>query len=82
MPEDGFLNDIVTRWRAQSHAPEAVQMEQPTPLAAAPMLAPGEAPPAFPLPGAAGLRRPATPAPRGALAEQQSLAALIRQFRS
>ncbi len=122
MPDDGFLNDIVIRWRAQSHNPDALGYEPPgTPSAAAPAPAPAQgAAYAHPAPGAAAapghptLRRspllngngtgtaappqqqgfgqqghraappnppPAQPQP-GAPAQQQSLASLIRQFRS
>lgn len=96
IPSDGFLNDIVLRWRAQSHTPESPGPDQPQ-FAAGLLLA--EPPPQ---PGPATLRKPVpqppAPAPAPAPApparasaaafagkppeeQQQSLASLIRQFR-
>ncbi len=92
MPGEGFLNEIVMRWRAQSFTPETTGPDLlpagPLPPAAVdhppPPLSPG-----FPTlrrpsgavpgtqaqpPGTAGTRQPGEP--------QQSLASLIRQFRS
>jgi uncharacterized protein len=31
IPSDGFLNDIVMRWRAQSHSPDTLGIDQPDP---------------------------------------------------
>jgi DNA helicase HerA-like ATPase len=87
IPSDGFLNDIVSRWRAQSHNPDA-QGDQSL-LAPAPLL-PEPPPP----PGHSTLRRTATASPALSrtsastlagkpLSEQQhSLESLIRQFRN
>jgi len=80
MPEEGFLQDIVLRWRAQSFAPEgsvfdvpqqATFGQQPNQPAPTPDLT-------------APLRRlSASPAPKPANGEErQSLASLIRQIRS
>ncbi len=96
IPSDGFLNDIVMRWRAQSHSPDAQGTDQLQPANPAP---PAEEPP-HQSPGLSSLRRtgsllsplPITPQPRTAAAstlagkppaeQQQSLENLIRQFRS
>jgi DNA helicase HerA-like ATPase len=96
LPDDGFLQDIVIRWRAQSHNPDALNYEAP-PAVAAPQAVP---PPAAPQPIVQpSLRRTATPGqapsqgfgqhvppppttpPPGNPGQQQSLASLIRQFR-
>lgn len=56
IPSDGFLNDIVMRWRAQSHSPEAHGIDQPDPAdhAAPPPAAP---PPLTTTQGLSTLRR-------------------------
>ena len=100
LPDDGYLHDIVTRWRAQSHNPEALggEVQMPQAVAAAQQVAPPPAPPppgqpmlrrqagAQPAPGfAPGSRAappPPPPPPAAPGAQQQSLASLIRQFRS
>jgi len=98
IPTDGFLNDIVMRWRAQSHSPDAQGADQLQPGNPAP---PPAEPPPQPAPqGLSTLRRagtvlsppPLAPQPRmpeaSTLAgrppteQQQSLESLIRQFRS
>lgn len=79
MPEDGFLQEIVLRWRAQSFSPEGSIFDVPSQPAFGPQ---GAAQP--PLPDlTAPLRRLATasrtpPGPE----DRQSLASLIRQIRS
>lgn len=80
IPADGFLNEIVSRWRAQNLTPDMAGSEQPQPQ-----------PQGDGAPGTGSLRRqpgniartPATPATPGPPQEeeQQSLASLIRQFR-
>ncbi len=99
MPEDTFMQEIVNRWRAQSHNPDGAGYSVETALAApAPMTPPFQQPAAVapvysPPPAHPSLRRQ-TPAPGGLgpapqqppaaqpPAQQQSLANLIRQFRS
>ena len=99
MPEDGFLNDIVMRWRAQTHIPEAASAEalqaglspppasEPPPAQqqsllrrGTPLQAPGSDTAAQPtgLP----LRSLQSLADKAPAEQQQSLASLIRQFRS
>ena len=73
MPEDGFLQDIVLRWRAQSYAPEGSVFDIPQQATfgqhtAGPDLT-------APLRRAAGARTEPGD-------ERQSLASLIRQIRS
>jgi hypothetical protein len=112
LPDDGFLAEIVNRWRAQTFNPTNVEMTDGQAAMAAqampgqPLGQPGHAPqPASapqqpslrrlqPQPGApapAPQPRPAAPppppaqpaaAPQGQSGNQQSLANLIRQFRS
>lgn len=85
LPEDGFLQDIVLRWRAQSHAPENSVFDVPP---QAPFGLQQPAPPPAPADLAAPLRRVASPPPLAAARptassdERQSLANLIRQIRS
>jgi hypothetical protein len=102
LPDDNFLNDIVIRWRAQSHNPEGLggDIAMPQAVAVAQQIA---APPPPPVSSAALRRPPGTgaapqgfgqtaasrqaspppaPPPTGAPGQQQSLASLIRQFRS
>lgn len=85
MPEDGFLQDIVLRWRAQSFSPEGSLFDMPQQAT----FGQQQAPP--PMPGSdltAPLRRlaalaPGATPPRDASSdERQSLASLIRQIRS
>jgi hypothetical protein len=95
LPDDSFLLEIVNRWRAQSHNPDgmgytvetapAAPVSQPT---AAPVFAP-QAIPAQPSlrrqqpNGSSGFGQPSPPQPVTAQSSnQQSLASLIRQFRS
>ncbi len=52
LPDDGFLNDIVVRWRAQSHNPEALGYEMPQALAVAQQIVQNQ-PQAAPAPAAA-----------------------------
>lgn len=77
MPEDGFLQDIVLRWRAQSYAPEGSVFDIPQQATF------GQQPPAS---SAADLTAPLrrSPAARAEVQgeERQSLASLIRQIRS
>ena len=83
MPEDGFLQDIVLRWRAQSFAPEGTVFDMPqqatfgqhpaAPPAATDLAAPLRRMSASPT----APQRPAT-----GTEERQSLASLIRQIRS
>jgi hypothetical protein len=95
IPDDGFLNEIVQRWRAQSHSPEAVANEAATLPEDAPAPAPSisslrrNGPPPIPdlgMPqtGPSQLRTATTSALAGRPPgePQQSLASLIRQFRS
>ena len=98
MPREDFLNDLVLRWRAQSHggdaaasgfqaaADHAAEAQTPTaypePAPSRPAPPPGLRRSVFPTTGdrpepVQGFGRSAAP-PR----EQQSLASLIRQFRS
>lgn len=83
MPEDGFLQDIVLRWRAQSFAPEGSFFD--VPLQATFGQPPGPAPSASdltaPLRRLSSLAAPATPRPAAEGEERQSLASLIRQIR-
>jgi hypothetical protein len=102
MPDDTFLHEIVMRWRAQSHNPDAMSYvaEHQAP-AAPPAAASGPSTPSLQssqpslrrtMPqGGGGLAqaaapRPQAPMPQAAPAspggQQQSLASLIRQFRS
>jgi hypothetical protein len=102
MPDDTFLHEIVMRWRAQSHNPDALSYatEHQAP-AAQPAAASGPSTPSLQssqpslrrtMPqGGSGLGQAApprtqAPAPQAAPAspggQQQSLASLIRQFRS
>ena len=74
IPAEGFLNDIVARWRAQSFAPDGQTPEQDPHEATQPQDPP-------PLPSLASLRRPlATPTRPSPTDRQQSLESLIRQF--
>ena len=98
LPDDGFLHDIVHRWRAQSHNPDGLGYTAETPAMAPVAEAPPHVPPPAAAPPAApSLRRqpgasfgqpvppkaPAAPiAPPSQTGQQQSLASLIRQFRS
>lgn len=84
MPYDGFLQDIVQRWRAQSHTPEAAPADANRSHDAGLSFLPAE--PTAPEP-----RRPTPPLePTAALAfrpprdqdDLQSLATLMRKFRS
>jgi hypothetical protein len=96
IPSDGFLNEIVMRWRAQSFTPDLPQSEQAPQVAPAAVQAETSPPPAEAV-GVGLLRRGSFPAPlapqprpveapalqaRTADDPQQSLASLIRQFRS
>jgi hypothetical protein len=69
LPDDGFLHDIVVRWRAQSHNPEALgfDMAMPQALAVAQQLVqPPVTPQPHPAAAPSGIRRTApapTPAP-------------------
>lgn len=58
LPDDGFLFEIVSRWRAQTYSPEAVSYAAEAVAAAVPPLPP---PPAA-APGVFGTARPAAPA--------------------
>jgi uncharacterized protein len=98
IPAEGFLNEIVMRWRAQSFTPDQQASDMPQPGGPLPQAA--EPPPLPVAQGFASLRRaspmsaptPEAPPPRAnaaaALAgkppaqQQQSLESLIRQFRS
>ena len=98
LPDDGFLHDIVHRWRAQSHNPDGLGYTAETPAMAPVAEAPPHVPPPAAAPPAApSLRRqpgasfgqpvppkaPAAPIPPPSqTGQQQSLASLIRQFRS
>ena len=106
MPDDNYLNDVVARWRAQSHNPDSLHYEPPAQQAAvadaqqaiappaahqaAPQLRrsiPAATAPATPGFGQGGAQRSVAPAPPPAPpsappGQQQSLASLIRQFRS
>ncbi|MFN4143337.1 ATP-binding protein [Aestuariivirga sp.] len=88
LPEEGFLQEIVLRWRAQSHTPEALSYDMPAAVAVAQKIAQpaqptlrrtaqqgsGPPPPAAPAP---------VPSPPPQVhRDQQKLADLIRQFRS
>lgn len=89
MPADGFLNEIVMRWRAQSHTPDAAGSDQ-NPLSQ--LLPPPPEPHGFATLRRNGPHSPGPMTPRTAAAaslasrppgeQQQSLASLIRQFRS
>jgi DNA helicase HerA-like ATPase len=77
MPSEGFLQEIVMRWRAQSHTPEGASGE------AGPQ---AEAGAALTTSTLTGLRRtaPQPPAPEASsqpVEEKPSLATLMRQFR-
>ena len=85
MPEDGFLQDIVLRWRAQSFAPEGTVFDMPPQATFGQQATPSTAATAADL--TAPLRRlsgNAAPPPRNPASgeERQSLASLIRQIRS
>lgn len=101
LPDDSFLLEIVSRWRAQTHNPDGTGYHVETPGAAVPLAAPVQQPqtapvlvpqPAaahptirrqIPLNGAPGLAHTAQPQPAAVQSSnQQSLASLIRQFRS
>ena len=113
VPDENFLQEIVNRWRAQSHNPDGVGYSVETAIAAAPAATPiaGQipqpqaSPPGFaaqpasfgtqagPQPTHPSLRRqplssgfsqsaPPQPQPTPTGPAQQSLASLIRQFRS
>lgn len=78
IPGEGFLNDIVSRWRAQSFAPDAGGAE-------AEKADPASLGDPSPLAGLSTLRRSLGNTPRPAAAQpttenQQSLESLIRQF--
>ena len=65
LPDDGYLHDIVVRWRAQSHNPEALGYEMPQAMSVAQQIVqqPQLAPSATPQPAAQpGLRRTIPPA--------------------
>jgi DNA helicase HerA-like ATPase len=63
LPDDGFLFEIVSRWRAQTYSPDAVGYPaEPVPVAVAPPPPPPPVPAAAPgIPGVFGTARPATP---------------------
>lgn len=84
MPEDGFLQDIVMRWRAQSFAPEGSLFDMPQQATFGQQAA--SPPPGSdltsPLRRLAAMGPGATQAPTASSDERQSLANLIRQIRS
>ena len=67
LPDDTYLHDIVTRWRAQTYNPESIA---PAPEAAAVLPATGQT--AMPHP-AAPLHQPAPSAPQHSILRRQSL---------
>jgi DNA helicase HerA-like ATPase len=82
MPEDGFLQDIVLRWRAQTFSPEGSVVDVPQQAAFGQQPAPPAAPDLT-----APLRRlstlsPGMAPPAASGEERPSLANLIRQIRS
>jgi hypothetical protein len=82
MPEDGFLQDIVLRWRAQTFSPEGSVFDAPQQSTFGQQPAPPAAPDLT-----APLRRlsalsPGTAPPAASGEERPSLANLIRQIRS
>jgi DNA helicase HerA-like ATPase len=82
MPEDGFLQDIVLRWRAQTFSPEGSVFDVPQQAAFGQQPAPPAAPDLT-----APLRRlstlsPGMAPPAASGEERPSLANLIRQIRS
>jgi DNA helicase HerA-like ATPase len=100
MPSEGFLNEIVMRWRAQSFTPDSPAGDQLQPLDVPTPAEPANSP-AFQ--GQPSLRRNGSPLPiatagitqaqplpyvssplasKPPVEQQQSLASLIRQFRS
>ena len=102
LPDDSFLQEIVSRWRAQTHNPDGASYNVEATAAvaaqvAAPVLQPPLAPVFVPQPAAAhptirrqiplnggpGLGHTAQSQPAAVQSSsQQSLASLIRQFRS
>jgi hypothetical protein len=78
MPGDGFLQEIVLRWRAQSFSPEGSVFDVPP----QPTFSQQPAAPPAEIDLAAPLRRMAPPRAHTSLEERQSLASLIRQIRS
>jgi DNA helicase HerA-like ATPase len=61
LPDDGFLSEIVSRWRAQTYSPDAVGYPaELVPVAVAPPAPPAPPPPATG-PGVFGTARPAVP---------------------
>lgn len=83
MPEDGFLQDIVLRWRAQSFAPEGSLFDMPQQATFGQQTAPQPAGSDLtaPLRRLSALATPAAPRPPVDGEERQSLANLIRQMR-
>jgi uncharacterized protein len=91
IPPEGFLNDIVMRWRAQNLTPDTPAAEPAQTTQSAQADAPPPPADQAQAPGLATLRRstglPARPSPAPSTTsphkeeEQQSLASLIRQFR-
>ena len=83
VPDDGFLQDIVQRWRAQSHSPETAAGDAPRPAESGLAMLPAEL--AAPAPRRSQPPEPATPpmfrAPKDP-EDLQSLANLIRKFRN